>query len=508
MRFLLWILFLFFSKNVFTQVHRCHAEDYASLILKDADRIHTYQNRIAHVEQTLTNTASSRSEEEPFIIPVAIHFQGLKDFDPDCLTILSNRQIEILNQHFKGSHQDTQQWTHDAPLFPHAELGRTNITFVLATKNHPQGYQLSDEEPAITFNQVRGNFSDDWKNYLNIFVRQSDYLGLSPYGGTGDGDGIFISLDAFGSGEGCGEVEPLAPFELGKTLVHEVGHYFFLQHIWGERGCEHDDGVFDTPISSGPHYDCPDGYIRKCTVINMHFNFMDYVDDACMYMFTEGQARRMERYIKHNLSNLTENAQRVCELKPIQAGCDRPANLQTIPEDDGTITLQWDSVEEATHYQLQYKATENKHWKSLLLLKNQYNIETATYGKSYEWRVRIQCGNSLSEWSEKQVITGEQSTPTTLRERNFFLAAHPNPFNEQLTISGKYSDHLDDIFVNVYVYNYRGELVKFQYEKLAYGYNYFEVLIDTSDLGNGFYFVLCEYGEVKKVTKVFRSDTW
>ncbi len=88
-----------------------------------------------------------------------------------------------------------------------------------------------------------------------------------------------------------------APFNKGRTATHEVGHYLNLRHIWGDRNdCTGNDLVTDTPPAQAanfgkpkfPHITCnngPDG--------DMFMNYMDYVDDAAMVMFTTGQVARM-----------------------------------------------------------------------------------------------------------------------------------------------------------------------------------------------------------------------
>ena len=68
-----------------------------------------------------------------------------------------------------------------------------------------------------------------------------------------------------------------------------------LRHIWGDGRCKQDDLVADTPPSDRPNYYCP-GPTEKiihCQTRDMHMNYMDYVDDACMYMFSQGQVDRM-----------------------------------------------------------------------------------------------------------------------------------------------------------------------------------------------------------------------
>jgi hypothetical protein len=93
-----------------------------------------------------------------------------------------------------------------------------------------------------------------------------------------------------------------APFNKGRTATHEVGHYFNLRHIWGDtEDCSGGDFVADTPNAetanfgtpSFPHITCGNGPNG-----DMFVNYMDYVDDAAMFMFTPGQVSRMHATIE------------------------------------------------------------------------------------------------------------------------------------------------------------------------------------------------------------------
>jgi hypothetical protein len=89
-----------------------------------------------------------------------------------------------------------------------------------------------------------------------------------------------------------------APNDLGRTGTHEVGHWLGLYHIWGDDFCG-DDLVNDTPPAEEENYECPNyphNANNDCGAGSrgeMFMNYMDYVDDACMVMFTSGQANRM-----------------------------------------------------------------------------------------------------------------------------------------------------------------------------------------------------------------------
>lgn len=101
-------------------------------------------------------------------------------------------------------------------------------------------------------------------------------------------DGVVVLAGAVGSVANPGSA---APYNLGRTLTHEIGHWIGLRHIWGDGGCGVDDFCADTPESDGSNFGCPNTV--SCGSTDMVENYMDYSDDACMNIFTNDQVGRM-----------------------------------------------------------------------------------------------------------------------------------------------------------------------------------------------------------------------
>lgn len=200
-------------------------------------------------------------------------------------------QITALNADFAGSNQD---YSSTPSLFQSVRSGNTNIRFVLDNVYRKSTTKVNWGTNDGMKKTAQGGLNPTSPNSkLNIWVCNmgSGILGYAQFpGGSLATDGVVIDNNAFGT---IGVA--IYPFNKGRTLTHEVGHWMNLRHIWGDAICGN-DFVDDTPLHNGPNFGCPSFPKNStCTALPamMTMNYMDYTDDACMYMFTTGQKIRM-----------------------------------------------------------------------------------------------------------------------------------------------------------------------------------------------------------------------
>lgn len=256
------------------------------------------------------------SESTTYSIPVVVHVihngepigTGLNISDAQIIS-----QINVMNKDFNRLNLDA---SNTPPEFS-GVAGSINIEFVLA-KQDPFGAETTGIQRVqgtksiwtITDNATFKALSY-WpaEDYFNIWViNMPSFLGyaqlpVSNLPGLENSpddrltDGIISHYQVFGSNfENLGTFNLDSDYNRGRTATHEAGHFFGLRHIWGDDGssCSGSDYVDDTPNQANSYVgQCPTHPRVSCSSNDMFQNYMDYTDDACMNIFTQGQIARM-----------------------------------------------------------------------------------------------------------------------------------------------------------------------------------------------------------------------
>ena len=362
MKNILILLALCFSSLGFTQGHipRCNFD---SLYLHELES--DFFRELLHVEeqQFQDYLAAKPKVSSILTIPVVVHI--VKNTSETAMNISDEeifKQIEILNKTYNNLNSDLTT----TPDFFEPLIGNVGIEFCLATVD-PEGYSTNGITRITTdvsvFSTVSNNIkysntggADAWDTdfYLNIWVGKisSTILGYShiPSASIPDQEhGLVVNYPFFGETDHPN-------YGMGKTAVHEIGHYLNLKHPWGSGNCDPiNDWITDTPISEAAYSGMPVHPQTSCETVDMFMNYMDYVYDSSMVMFSIGQANRMRFALENYRPELLESN-----------GCGTPlliANTELIHtssenESDGSIhlsivsgippyTINWTSGEES-----------------------------------------------------------------------------------------------------------------------------------------------------------------
>lgn len=315
------LVFLFFAQFFYSQHRDCGMKQkmeqmMADPVLREKFRVRQ-ENFLIELEKIKgqdIDLEMAKLRLNPLVIPVAIHFPSVSNATSEQTKELYRSfalsQIEVINEDYNATNKDITKWDAAKKFYPGVQLGDLGVKFEVATKNHPKSTNLSDNQLAITFGTDFLNDADEdetWAGYMNFVIRDlgSRLLGYSPLGGSPQlGHTVVMNTYCYGKGNGVPGTDyvPQEPFNLGRTVTHELGHFFNLDHTFADGdGCGNDDdGVLDTPACAFAVYKCPaDGSVDGCVAgeKQLTMNYMDYVDDACMFMFTKGQSERALAYL-------------------------------------------------------------------------------------------------------------------------------------------------------------------------------------------------------------------
>lgn len=241
-------------------------------------------------------------------------------------------QLDALNRDFNARNADsTKMHSQFKPKFGNAQMNFALVhrkpdgtgTIGVEIRIAPAGFPGFSYDPVMgatdSVKKTSKGGLDPWDNkkYLNIWVCRIKTTGLLGWGmspnyanllSKSDETGIAIHYQTFGQKKSPSVGSYISGCDSGRTLVHEMGHFLNLWHIWGNTAvgngvCSDDDDVSDTPQQSDANQDpsCPfPQIIQNCTNSpggEMYMNYMDYSGDKCEVMFTKGQVTRMQAQV-------------------------------------------------------------------------------------------------------------------------------------------------------------------------------------------------------------------
>lgn len=222
-------------------------------------------------------------------IPVVVNVLYKTTAENISLTQIQS-QIDVLNKDFNALNSDFNQ----VPTTFSGVKANVGISFVLDAVYRKSTTKTSwGTRDAMKKTNQGGIAPTSPTTKLNLWVCTigGGILGYAQFpGGSSATDGVVIDSKYFGT-----TGTATAPFNKGRTATHEVGHWMNLRHIWGDATCG-SDLVSDTPTHNTANYGMPVfPHYSTCTgtPIEMTMNYMDYTDDAGMYMFSNGQKSRM-----------------------------------------------------------------------------------------------------------------------------------------------------------------------------------------------------------------------
>jgi hypothetical protein len=202
-------------------------------------------------------------------------------------------QIAVLNADYAGTNTDASKTPSE---FSTVAAGDTKVRFRLVkTVRKSTTVRSWKTNDAMKKSSSKGIDATDPTQYFNIWVvgDMSSILGYATFPESSGlwNDGVVLAAPF------VGVTGASAPYNLGRTATHEVGHYLNLRHIWGDANCG-SDLVADTPTQTTANYGKPTyPLMNTCGGVSrsvMFMNYMDYVDDAAMFMFSAGQKDRMQ----------------------------------------------------------------------------------------------------------------------------------------------------------------------------------------------------------------------
>ncbi len=404
---------MLFSSAVSAQ-RTCAAEDVlAQQLLENPAMVQEMENIRRHTEQFIQQGGAS--DRAVVTIPVVVHvvyYNATQNISDAQIAT----QIQVLNDDFRRLNSDAS----NTPAVWQGIAADCEVQFCMAQQD-PNGNATNgivrksttvngfSTNNNVKFNSTGGSDIWDRNKYLNIWVcnLSGGLLGYAQFpGGGATTDGVVCDYAYFGT---IGTAT--FPFNLGRTATHEVGHWLNCYHIWGDDGtsCTGTDQAADTPNQADENYACPTFPTISCSNGpngDMFMNYMDYTDDACMNLFTNGQKARMQALFASGGFRQSLTTSIGCDAPGGGGSCGTPAGLNATNITQTTVTLNWGAVSGATSYNLQLKVSTSGTWQTFTgLTGTSQGFTGLTAATTYNYQVQAVCGGTTGTYSSAASFT-------------------------------------------------------------------------------------------------------
>jgi hypothetical protein len=444
----------------------------------------TMNTHLAQIERQIADSKQqlqTRGGDTIIVIPVVVHViygsnvQNISDLQ-------IQTQLNMMNLDFNKLNSELDK----TPALFKPLIADCKIQFKLAARD-PDGQPTTG---VMRYSRTARNWGtgNDVKNpakggiapwnpqkYLNIWVCNvgDGILGYASFPGCAAAlDGIVVDHTAFGT-TGTARY----PYNKGRTCVHEIGHWLGLFHIWGDKECG-DDLVSDTPMQKGAHTgEVGTPQYSDCTgliQLDMTMNFMEYVNDASMWLFTEGQKTRMRAVLNNNY--LRANLAHSDGATPvISTGCEAIKKIAAYVVTDKSLTIAWTAMSYVMSYSVIYREATATKWDTLQTEEAQLTFNQLKPETDYQFRVKADC--RVSNFSD--------------------LTLFPNPATDELNVDFgiKNAETID-----VEVIDMNGvSRIHINNQSLAHA-----LKLDMHGLANGMYFIVVTKNEQKFAKRFFK----
>ncbi len=339
---LICFLFAFFSsyaqKNEMQNhnITRCYADEANAKLLEKYPTMMGSEKFEQILQEQLAYHKNSKSQSVVVTIPVVVHVlhngeqigTGANITDAQVIS-----QITVLNEDYRRM-LNTPGYNTDI------DGADVEVEFCLAQQN-PDGdningidrinigqdgiFEASLQDAQNQMDALKPSSIWDPSRYMNMWSVKyrggSGILGYAQFpGGGGSTDGVVSDYRYFGSSDyNDGTFNLSAPFDKGRTMTHEVGHFLGLYHTFqgacpfsGESANE-GDFCLDTPAVGSPNYGCPSSDSCATGDSDMVENYMDYTNDACMNIFTNDQKARVLAVLASQNNRASLTTSNVCQ---------------------------------------------------------------------------------------------------------------------------------------------------------------------------------------------------